>query len=43
MVEIERKFLVKSLPGGRHGMAYPELTWEPKMAFAAVAEHFGNH
>jgi hypothetical protein len=42
-MDMDSMSLVKSLPGGRHGMAYPDLTWEPKMAFAAVAEHFGNH
>jgi len=33
---------VKSLPGGRHGMVYPDMPWEPKEAFAAVANHFAR-
>jgi len=42
-VDMDSMSLVKSLPGGRHGMVYPDLPWEPKEAFAAVAQHFGSH
>ncbi|HEX8007245.1 MAG TPA: hypothetical protein VF482_12530 [Trebonia sp.] len=30
--------IVKVLEGGRHGDTYPDMTWEPKAAFTAVAE-----
>ncbi len=31
--------IVKTLEG-RHGDTYPDMTWEPKAAFTAVAECF---
>jgi len=34
--------LVKSLPHGRLGITCPEMTWEPKEAFAVVAHHFAG-
>ena len=34
--------IVKSLIG-THGTTYPDLPWEPKASFAAVAEFFGRH
>jgi hypothetical protein len=30
--------IVKVLDAGRHGDTYPDMSWEPKAAFAAVAE-----
>lgn len=33
--------IVKVLETGR-GETYPDMTWEPKAAFAAVAEHYGR-
>ena len=42
-MDMDSMSLVKSLPGGRYGMVYPDLPWEPKEAFAAVAQHFGSH
>ncbi|MGW0231262.1 hypothetical protein ACWDWO_23390 [Actinopolymorpha singaporensis] len=33
--------IVKVLEG-RNGETYPDLTWEPKAAFAAVAEYYGR-
>ena len=33
--------IVKVLEG-RHGDTYPDLAWEPKAAFAAVAEYYGG-
>ncbi len=42
-LDMDSMSLVKSLPGGRHGMAYPDMPWEPKEAFAAVASHFAGH
>ncbi|WP_280412900.1 hypothetical protein [Nocardia asiatica] len=34
--------IVKVLEG-RHGDTYPDLPWEPKAAFGAVADYYGNH
>lgn len=42
-LDIDSMSLVKSLPDGRHGKAYPEMRWEPKESFAAVAHHFAYH
>lgn len=33
--------IVKVLEG-RHGTTYPDMSWEPKAAFTAVAEHYGK-
>jgi len=41
-LDMDSMSLVKSLPGGRHGTAYPDMPWEPKEAFWAVAHHFGH-
>jgi hypothetical protein len=38
----ESSSLVKYFEGGRHGTAYPDMTWEPKEAFKAVAEYYGK-
>ena len=35
--------LVKSYEGGRHGTTYPDMTWEPKKSFKAVAEYYGKY
>jgi hypothetical protein len=32
--------LVRSLPRGQHGSAYPDLAWEPKQAFHAAADYY---
>jgi hypothetical protein len=42
-VDMDSMSLVKSLPGRRHGTAYPDMPWEPKESFAAVARHFAAH
>lgn len=34
--------LVRPLAGGRRGTAYPDLPWEPKAAFGAVAGYYGT-
>ena len=31
--------IVKTLEG-RHGATYPDMTWEPKAAFGAVADRY---
>ncbi len=35
--------LVKYYDDGRHGATYPEMKWEPKESFYAVAEYYANH
>ena len=35
--------LVKYFEGGRRGMTYPEMPWEPKESFRAVAEYYSSH
>jgi hypothetical protein len=42
-LDMDSMSLVKSLPDGRHGIIYPDMPWEPKKAFAAVAHHFASH
>ena len=42
-LDMDSMSLVKSLPGGRHGTTYPDMPWEPKESFAAVAGHFATH
>jgi hypothetical protein len=34
--------LVKSYEGGKCGTTYPNMTWEPKAAFEAVADYYGR-
>ncbi len=34
--------LVKTLTDGKHGTTYPDMTWEPKESFRAVAEYFAR-
>jgi len=35
--------LVKSYGGGRKGAAYPDMPWEPKESFKAVADYYAKH
>jgi len=35
--------LVKYYEGGRRGTAYPDMPWEPKEAFRAVADFYAKH
>ena len=35
--------LVKSYAGGRHSTTYPDMPWEPKKSFRAVADYYGRH
>ncbi len=35
--------LVKSYSGGTHGAIYPDMPWEPKESFKAVAEYYLTH
>ena len=41
-LDMDSMSLVKSLPHGCHGTTYPDMPWEPKKAFAAVARHFAR-
>jgi hypothetical protein len=34
--------LVKSYADGRRGVRYPDLPWEPKLAFQTVADYYGK-
>jgi hypothetical protein len=42
-LDMDSMSIVKSLPDGRRGTAYPDMTWEPKESFAIVARHFATH
>jgi hypothetical protein len=42
-LDIVRYSLVKSFLDGRRGTLYPDMPWEPKESFRAVAEYYGNH
>ena len=35
--------LVKYYDDGRHGTTYPDMTWEPKESFKAVADYYASH
>jgi hypothetical protein len=35
--------LVRSFADNKHGMTYPDMTWEPKEAFKAVSEYYAKH
>ena len=35
--------LVKYYEGGRHGATYPDMRWEPKDSFRAVADYYSKH
>jgi hypothetical protein len=34
--------LVKTLADGKHGTTYPDMPWEPKESFRAVADYYGK-
>ena len=34
--------LVKTYADGRRGVRYPDLPWEPKLAFQTVADYYGK-
>ena len=35
--------LVKYFEGGRRGTTYPDMSWEPKESFRAVADYYSRH
>jgi hypothetical protein len=39
-VEVFRKFMGEL---GRHGTTYPDMTWEPKESFRAIADFYSKH
>ena len=41
--DISSYSLVKSFPDGRFGNDYPDMTWEPKRSFTAVANYYSIH
>jgi hypothetical protein len=42
-LDMDSMSIVASLPGGRHGTAYPDMPWETKESFSVVARHFATH
>lgn len=34
--------LVRTLPSGQRGITYPDMAWEPKQAFPAVADFYAS-
>ena len=38
----ESASLVKTYSGGRRGVTYPDMTWEPKASFWAVADYYSK-
>ena len=41
--DLVRYSLVKSYPDRRVGTSYPDMPWEPKESFRAVADYYANH
>ena len=41
--DIVRYSLVKSFLDGGHGTVYPDMPWEPKESFKAVADYYADH
>ncbi len=41
-LDMDSMSLVKSLPRGQRGEVYPDMVWEPKASFFAVAHHFAT-
>jgi hypothetical protein len=35
--------LAKSYEGDKHGTTCPDMTWEPKESFKAVASYYARH
>ena len=42
-VDMESSSLVKYFEGSRRGTTYPDMNWEPKESFRAVAEYYASH
>lgn len=41
-LDLDSMAIVKALPHRQHGTRYPDMTWEPKMAFQTVADHYAS-
>jgi hypothetical protein len=41
--DLPRYALVKTYPDRRRGKTYPDMTWEPKESFKAVASYYASH
>jgi hypothetical protein len=41
-LDMSTSTLVKTLTGGKHGVTYPDMPWEPKASFRAVAAYYGT-
>jgi len=41
--DISSHSLVKSYADKKHGATYPDMPWEPKESFKAVADYYGKH
>jgi hypothetical protein len=39
----ESASLVKSYAGSKRGVTYPEMSWEPKESFKAVADYYDKN
>ena len=42
-LDMDSMSLVKSFSGGRHGTVHPDMPWEPKQSFSAVADFYSHH
>ncbi len=42
-LDLVRYSLVKSFLDGGHGSRYPDMPWEPKESFRAVADYYASH
>lgn len=41
--DLPRYSLVKTNPDRKRGTTYPDLPWEPKESFRAVADYYASH
>ena len=41
-LDLDSMAIVKALPRHQRGTRYPDMYWEPKMAFETVAEHYAS-
>jgi len=42
-IDMASASLVKYYDDGKHGATYPDMPWEPKESFRAVADYYGTH
>ncbi|MGA2035846.1 MAG: hypothetical protein ABSG68_26665 [Thermoguttaceae bacterium] len=41
-IDMAGSSLAKRYAGGKHGTTYPDMEWEPKESFRAVADYYGK-